>query len=107
MSSKLARLKILYISHRSCTPRLSPIRNFLKNAKSLLKIAGIRTEFLGEFPTSPRPLGAAKHPTLITYLVPVESSPLPPFVGSHIIFGRPLTLPPVKSVIIVQSVADA
>src|SRR5882724_10385082 len=106
MSSKFARLKILYISYRSWTPRLSPIRKFLKKAKSLLKVAGILTEFLGELPICPRAVGGAKHPTLITYLVPVESAPLVPFVGSQIMFGRALTVPPVKSVIIVQRVAE-
>src|SRR5258706_15851879 len=79
---------------------------FLKNARSLLKVDGIRTEFLGKFPICPRAVGKVKQPTLITYFEPVLSTPVAPFVGSHVKNALALTVPPVKSVIIVHTVAD-
>src|SRR5258705_12976915 len=79
---------------------------FLKNARSLLKVEGMRTEFRGELPICPSAVGFVRQPVLITNAEPVESDPLVPFDGSQITLGRALTCPPVKSVIIVQTVAD-
>src|ERR1044071_795945 len=106
MSLKLARLKRLYISQRSCIPLSSPTRMFLKKAKSVLKIEGIRTALRGRFPICPSAVGAAKHAVLMTKGVPVGSAPPPPFIGSRRTVGRAWTAPPVKSVIIVQTVAE-
>src|SRR6266496_4793236 len=79
---------------------------FLKNARSLLKIDGIRTLFLGILPMTPSAVGGAKQLVLITYFRPVGSAPVAPFIGSQVMLGRALTWPPVKSVIIVQTVAE-
>src|SRR4029078_1715076 len=106
MSSKLAWLKTLKTSQRSCTPRVSPNLKFLNMAMSLLKMEGILTLFRGMVPIWPRPVGLVKHPTLITYADPVESKPDAPLAGSQVVFGRAFTVPPVKSVSIVQTVAD-
>src|SRR4051812_23638208 len=78
---------------------------FLKRAMSLLKIDGMRTPFLGELPVCPK-AARPKQATLITNLEPVGSAPVAPFMGSHRIFGRAFIWPPVKSVIIVQTVAE-
>ena len=66
----------------------------------------MRTAFRGILPMSPKRVGLVKQPTLITYFIPAESFPLTPFIGSQVTFGIALTEPPVKSVIIVQTVAD-
>ena len=79
---------------------------FLKNARSLLKTDGIRTEFLGKFPICPKAVGKVKQPTLITYFDPVLSTPLAPFIGSQVRNALALTVPPVKSVIMVHCVTD-
>jgi hypothetical protein len=79
---------------------------FLKSARSLLKIDGNRRLFLGVFPISPKAVGKLKHAVLIKYGDPELSVPLAPFIGSQVMIGRAFTWPPVKSVIIVQIVAD-
>ena len=87
-------------------PRLSPILKFLKSATSLFRIEGMRTEFRGMFPICPNAVGLVKQAVLITKAEPVRSAPLAPLTGSQMIFGRAFTVAPVKSVIIVQTVAD-
>ena len=54
---------------------------------------------------SPTAVGTVKQSRLITYAVPVVSDPVAPTFGSHVTTGRAFTVPPVKSVIIVQTVA--
>lgn len=97
---------MLYISHRSRTLRFSPHLKFLKNARSLLKIEGNRILFLGTLPICPSAVGGAKQLTLIIYGVPVESAPLTPSEGSQVSNARAFICPPVKSVIIVQTVGE-
>src|SRR5882724_2407528 len=79
---------------------------FLKNARSLLKIEGKRRLFLGVLPICPKVVGKVKQAVLIRYGDPLLSDPLAPFIGSQVMMGRAFTWPPVKSVIIVQTVAD-
>src|SRR4051812_23500601 len=79
---------------------------FLKIATSLLKIAGMRTGFRGMLPIWPKPVALVKQLRLITYASPVLSAPVAPFVGSQVITARALPGPPVKSVIIVHTVAE-
>ena len=76
---------------------------FLKNARSLLKIDGMRTLLRGILPICPAANGFAKHDTLNARGVPVESTPKSPCIGSQIMNGRALMPPPVKSVIGVQT----
>ena len=57
-------------------------------------------------PIWPSPVGLVKQLRLTTYSRPVASAPLVPFVGSQTITARAFTCPPVKSVIIVQTVAE-
>src|SRR6185369_773505 len=82
--------------------RFSPNLKFLKNARSLLKIDGIRTAFRDMFPICPVANGLAKQLTLKALGVPVESTPKSPCIGSQVMNGRALMPPPVKSVIGVQ-----
>jgi hypothetical protein len=49
-------------------------------------------------------VGIAKHEVLITYGDPVGSTPLAPFIGSQITFGRALISPPVKLVMAVHRI---
>src|SRR3982750_3728629 len=86
--------------------RLSPNLKFLKNAMSLLKSDGIRTELRGIFPICPNPVALVKQAVLITNAEPVTSAPLASFTGSQIVFERALPVPPVKSVIMVHTVAE-
>src|SRR6185295_19350377 len=106
MSLKFVWLKILYISQRNCTSRFSPSLMFLKIARSLLNIEGMRTPFLGLLPIWPSAVGLAKQLVLTTNERPVGSAPVMPFIGSQRMFGRALIWPPVKSVIIVHTVAE-
>src|SRR5262245_20535927 len=71
---------------------------FLKNARSLLKIDGMRTALRGMLPIWPAANGFAKQSTLKARGVPVESNPKSPFTGSQTMNGRALMPPPVKSV---------
>src|SRR5215207_724553 len=76
---------------------------FLKKARSLLKMDGMRIGLRGMLPIWPVAKGFAKHATLKARGVPVESLPKSPFIGSQTINGRALMPPPVKSVIGVQT----
>src|SRR5262250_1338263 len=76
---------------------------FLKNARSLLKIDGKRTLFLGRFPIWPVAQGFRKQAVLKARGVPVGSVPKSPFIGSQMTNGLALFPPPVKSVIGVQT----
>src|ERR1044071_738522 len=75
---------------------------FLKSARSLLKIDGMRTLLRGMLPICPVANGFAKHDTLKARGVPVESTPKSPCIGSQVMNGRALMPPPGKSVIGVQ-----
>src|SRR6185503_19038839 len=76
---------------------------FLKNARSLLKIDGIRTLLRGWLPIWPNAVGFAKHEVLKAIGVPVESNPKLPCIGSQVINIRALIPPPVQSLIGVQT----
>src|SRR5688572_18761542 len=76
---------------------------FLKKARSLLKMEGMRIGLRGMLPICPVANGFAKQSTLNARGVPVESTPKLPAIGSQTMNGRALIPPPVKSVMGVQT----
>src|SRR6266496_6541390 len=82
--------------------RFSPSLMFLKNARSVLRIDGLRRAFRGRLPICPRAVGCAKQLVLNATGVPSAFDPLKPLVGSQTTHGSALIWPPVQSVMGLQ-----